>query len=268
MTLPSNEESKRVLVLLAGGYTKDSIPKHLLRTAHDEHLVVSDQYLFERMIEAIPAQNVVVVTNPAYVSWWSTWKYEFDHRKKDIIRNVSIFSETRNIDGSQPAPVFFLTTTVPASSFSRFGWDEVIVSPIDVYFDFYDFVPKLMKEDEAFVVARYPESLHRYVTIVRVSLRGKYSGVVQGEEDMPIEHGLIDDRWVFTGVFKTKMQTLQKIYQQPHAKLVDMIELVKKGYTPDFKPKFIKHETLYRDYGIKDIYDEGVSAGILEPLKV
>lgn len=137
--------NKRVLVLLAGGYSADQIQKHLLVDSNGNHL-------FERTISAVPADTVWIVHNRINQGWWNNW-YNENVKTTFADKSLSLFLDTQNTKGLVNNPSLWMTSGVPSLTLN-FEIEEVIFGAIDSYFDNYNFMDDFIEQEHAYVMAK------------------------------------------------------------------------------------------------------------------
>jgi len=115
---------KRALILMAGGYPQTALPKHLLTD------MVTGKYLFEAVIDNIPSDTVWIIHNRVFQGFWNNWYFTYG---KDLGRNMSLFLDTQNSLGNVNNPSLWVTSGA-ASLAMNHEMDEVVISPIDLYF--------------------------------------------------------------------------------------------------------------------------------------
>jgi hypothetical protein len=179
--------SNIALALLAGGYSQDGVQKHLVKNLN------TGNYLFEDLIEKIPAKTVYIMTSRIYLPFWQQWWVNVSNKAvgKFKDRYISIFLDKANPKGVVNNPALQMTSRV-ASLVMNKEIDEVVFAPIDGYYDNFDFVEDLLKETQAIVVQK-----GRSGSEVSLDRRGNISGVAP--DTCPSE----GDYWGFTGIVKT-----------------------------------------------------------------
>jgi hypothetical protein len=109
---------------MAGGYPQTALPKHLLTDA------TTGKYLFEAVIDNVPSDVVWIIHNKIFQGFWNNWYFTVG---KDSDRNVSLFLDTQNALGNINNPSLWVTSGA-ASLAMNHEVDEVVISPIDLYF--------------------------------------------------------------------------------------------------------------------------------------
>jgi hypothetical protein len=133
----------RALVLMAGGYPMLALPKHKLKDA------VTGKYLFEAIIDNIPSDVVWIIHNQIFQGFWNNWYFKTAYGSG---RNVSLFLDKQNPIGNINNPSLWVTSGA-ASLAMNHQIDEVVISPIDLYFGMdFNFVDELLKSQNAVVM--------------------------------------------------------------------------------------------------------------------
>ena len=239
-----------MLVLLAGGYsTRLGFPKQYLRD--------KDGYLFEKIVANIPADIITIITNNQFHIFW------FDYIKsKKFGKQYNLFVENHSEPDKAFGPLYYLTTEI--LSYFHHHVDNLVISPIDCYFDSFSFVKSLMSTTNGIVVSRCPEAHLRHVGTCIVkgsSLEAFY------EKQQISKTGFFDRRWVFTGLIKTTMENLMAV--SPISEKTNLGSLIPIYTSHDKNWEVIKYKGLYRDVGIPATMEELINKGkILSPVSV
>ncbi len=136
--------SERVLVLMAGGYTPDQIQKHLLVDSNGNRL-------FERTINAVPADTVWIVHNRINQGWWNAW-YNNNVHNTFSDKTITLFLDTKGSKGQSNNPSLWMTSGIPAMTVNT-KFKEVVFGAIDSYFDNYNFMDEFISKEHAYVIA-------------------------------------------------------------------------------------------------------------------
>ncbi len=136
--------SERVLVLMAGGYTADQIQKHLLVDNIGNRL-------FERTIDAVPADTVWIIHNRINQGWWNKWYNENVHTTFSD-KTITLFLDTKGTKGQSNNPSLWMTSGIPAMTVNT-KFKEVVFGAIDSYFDNYNFMDEFISKEHSYVMA-------------------------------------------------------------------------------------------------------------------
>jgi len=229
--------TKSMLVILAGGYGTrlGNYPKQYIKNA-------KGNYLFEEIINACPAEYVTIITNQAYHIWWVNYIKE-----PKYARNYNLLVEPHWKPDEAYGPLKYLTSQIPL--FAHIITD-LYISPVDCYFDNYDFFKKLSRVDNGIVVSRYPE---KYMKQMGVCIVNKNKVEKLYEKQYIPKQGFFDKRWIFTGIMKITMATLLKIGNLDKKNLGELIiTCLEKG----IDLSAIKYKGLYRDVGNLEVFKE------------
>ena len=128
---------------MAGGYPATALPKHLLKDT------ATGKYLFEAIIDNIPADMTWVIHNKLFQGFWNVWWFNI---RKTSDRNFSLFLDTQNSLGRINNPSLWVTSGA-ASLAMNHEIDEVVISPIDLFFNYdFKFVDDFLRSKNAVVM--------------------------------------------------------------------------------------------------------------------
>lgn len=226
-----------VLVLLAGGYTSEAIPKHKLS--------IDGLPLFERVINAVPAKTVWIVHNKWTQDWWSKWLHEQGETTfKD--KNISTFLDLQGNNGQVNNPSRWITSAFPAVS-SHQKFTSVVFSAIDSYFENFNFMDSLMKKETAIVVAKSNIS-------GRAPVQLGWRGVIKSMPDIIISKSP-DKGWVFADMLKTTPKQLEH-GQIPQGSMASVVmQMLRAGVNVET----VKVKGVYFDCGTSEGLDKAKS---------
>ena len=219
----------RVLVLMAGGYPVEAVQKHLL--------AVNGLRLFERIIDAVPADTVWIVHNQWNQGWWNNWLHEnVTTTFKD--KSISTFLDQQDRNGQVNNPSLWMTSAFPALSSHRV-FTEVIFSAIDSYFENFNFMDRLMEQEHAIVVAKGD-------MLGRPALTLDWKGKIKTPPYVCGTLNVHSEGWVFTDMMKTTVKQLSKYGQFQRGTMGDVISLMMLKGTVF---KAVKAKGVYLDCG-------------------
>jgi NDP-sugar pyrophosphorylase family protein len=240
---------KTMLVIDAGGYsTRLGYPKYQLQTTNGN-------YLFENLIENIPCDFLVILTNKSNIFWWTKWRIE---RSIRFNKPVNVLVEPHDKPENAFGPLRYLTSNVPI----MFGKqaNNVIIVPVDSYYSNFVFVKNLLKRKHAFVISQYPKELLGQMGVFRLDWKGNVVSFIEKPKLLD-EDNLLSKYWVFTGMLKTTTDAL--LQMQARDKSLNLGWIVQNLISKNFKPKAIKCKCIFRDVGIPQTYEELIKDGIL-----
>lgn len=240
--------TKTAYVLQAGGYsTRMGFPKNQIQLANGN-------YLFEELLKNIPTDLLIIIANRSNVFWWNKWRVERSEHFNKVI-NILVEPHEKPQDGY--GPLQYLTTNIPAMFGSQAS--NFIISPLDSFYENYKFVSSLLKEQEAFVVAKYPEEQLKHMGVVKINWKGETESFIEKPQVLD-NTSLLKQYYVFTGLFKTTTQTLLKLRNKDSHNLG---EYVAQTLSMGIKTKAIKCNCFFRDVGNAQIYEELKQKGAL-----
>jgi hypothetical protein len=236
---------KRVLVLLAGGYTEDQVQKHLLVDSNSNRL-------FERTISAVPADTVWIIHNRINQGWWNNWYNNNVHSTfKD--KKLSLFLDTQGTKGQVNNPSLWMTSGIPSLTLN-FRLEEVVFGAIDTYFDNYNFMDEFISKEHAFVVAK---GIGR--TVVDLDWRGNLKNIFSFNSDLSVDN----DKWVFTDMIKTTTKLLLHNGQLPRGSMADVVS---KMIAKEAKFDVVKASGKFMDCGSHSVLELAKGLVSLVPL--
>jgi hypothetical protein len=216
---------KRILVLLAGGYSAEAVQKHLLS--------VDGLPLFERIIDAVPADTVWIVHSKWNQGWWAKWRLDnMDTTFKD--KNLGIYVDAQKVNN----PALWITSNVPVY-LTHSVITEVVFSAIDSYFKNFNFMDELMEQEHAIVVAKGD-------MLGRPALTLDWKGKIKTPPYVCGTLNVHSEGWVFTDMMKTTVKQLSKYGQFQRGTMADVVSLMMLKGT-DFK--VVKAKCPYMDCG-------------------
>lgn len=239
-------EPKTLLVLLSGGYsTRLGIPKHTIKTA-------DGNFLFEGIVKNVPVDTMAVITNQTNVFFWNKW---FSERSMMFGKHTNVIVEPHREADKAFGPLRYLTSNIPII-FGR-EFQNILFAPIDSYYENYDFIANLMKQENAFVVSKYPDNLLKEMGVVKLDWRGKPIEFFEKPITLPDTKNC----YAFTGMVKTTMANLLALNsrEKSNFNVWSIHKMIEKGVT--FKS--VKCGCFFRDVGIPETYNTLVANKVL-----
>lgn len=197
----------RVLVLLAGGYPEGEVPKHLLK--------YEDYYLFERMIAAVPADNVWIVHNHYTLGFWNQWLVT-EGKATFPDKHISTFLDKQNTKGEISNPSYWMSSSAGAIALGQ-KIPEVIFSSIDTFYKDFNFMDKFIEEPYAFTIGETPIYENVFLTppiYVDLDWRGRVKEVDYR----------VPTHWFFANMVKVETATLVGYGQMPKGNMASVVK--------------------------------------------
>ena len=191
---------------MAGGYSDGNIQKHLLSA--------DGNYLFERVISAVPVKNVWIVHNKNTQGFWNGW-YAREALTTFADKSISFFLDKQNSQGGIKNPALWMTSGIPSLAMN-YQKNAVIYSAIDTYFENFNFMDELMSKENAFVVTK--EDLGNSPS-VDINWRGKLNPTTVTVT------GLVDGSgWAFADMVKASTKNLLVSGQLPKGDMISVVQ--------------------------------------------
>lgn len=152
-----------VLCLMAGGYPPEAIPqKHLLS--------IDGNYLFERVIAAVPTNKVWIIYNRINQGFWNDWYF----KNKDTTfadKSISFFLDNQGgTKGTVKNPANWMSNGIPSLAMN-FQIDNVIYSAIDRYFENFNFMDELLSKDNSYLIEKNQDGVYVFADLINVSIK-------------------------------------------------------------------------------------------------